>query len=89
MQQLSDDISLKTDNVIFLEFENMRTRALLPDADAVLRYVDSHRKEGKCYVFLDEIPGIRNTVIYPMLWESRLFCVFRDLCFMFFDLGCG
>ena len=60
LQQLSDDISLKTDNVIFLEFENMRIRALLPDADAVLRYVDVHRKEGKCYVFLDEIQEVEN-----------------------------
>ena len=60
LQQLFDDISLKTDNVIFLEFENMRIRALLPDADAVLRYVDVHRKEGKCYVFLDEIQEVEN-----------------------------
>ena len=60
LQQLSEDISSKTDNVIFLEFENMRTRALLPNANAVLRYVDAHRKEGKCYVFLDEIQEVEN-----------------------------
>ena len=60
LQQLSEDIASKTDNVIFLEFENMRTRALLPDANAVLRYVDAHRKEGKCYVFLDEIQEVEN-----------------------------
>lgn len=38
----------------------MRTRALLPDANAVLQYVDAHRKEGKCYVFLDEIQEVEN-----------------------------
>ena len=37
----------------------MRTRALLPDANAVLQYVDAHRKEGKCYVFLDEIQKLK------------------------------
>ena len=60
LQQLSEEVSAKTDNVIFLEFENMRTRALLPDANAVLQYVDAHRKEGKCYVFLDEIQAVEN-----------------------------
>ena len=60
LQQLSEEVSAKTDNVIFLEFENMRTRALLPDANAVLQYVDAHRKEGKCYVFLDEIQEVEN-----------------------------
>ena len=37
LQQLSEDVSSKTDNIIFLEFENMRIRALLPNANAVIR----------------------------------------------------
>ena len=60
LQQLSEDISEKTDNIIFLEFESKRIRSLLPDADHVIRYVDEHRKDGKCYVFLDEVQEIEN-----------------------------
>ena len=60
LKQLADSLSGKTDNVIFLEFESKRTRTMLPDADQVIRYVDEHRREGKCYVFLDEIQEVEN-----------------------------
>ena len=58
LQQLAETISEKTGNIIFLEFESKRIRTLLSDADRVIRYVDEHRKEGKCYVFLDEIQEV-------------------------------
>ena len=60
LQQLSEQISIKTVNVIFLEFENKRIRTLLPDADRVIQYVDQHRSQGKCYVFLDEVQEVEN-----------------------------
>ena len=60
LKQLSDEVSSKTDNVISLEFESKRILTMLPDADHVIRYVDEHRKEGKCYVFLDEIQEVEN-----------------------------
>ena len=60
LQQLAEDIAEKTDNVIFLELESKRVRTMLPDADHVIRYVDDHRKNGKCYVFLDEIQETEN-----------------------------
>ena len=58
LKQLAEDIARKTDNIISLEFESKRTRALLTSAAEVLRYVDEHRKNGKCYVFLDEIQEV-------------------------------
>ena len=60
LQQLSQSISERTDNIIFLEFESKRVRSLLPDADHVIQYIDEHRKDGKCYVFLDEIQDVEN-----------------------------
>ena len=60
LQQLSENLSKKTYNIIFIDFESKRTRSLLPDADHVLQYVDEHRKDGKCYVFLDEIQEVEN-----------------------------
>ena len=60
LQQLTDELSRKTDNIISLNFETKRTRAMLPNAEAVIRYVDEHRKAGLCYIFLDEIQEIEN-----------------------------
>ncbi len=60
LKQLAQSILNRTDNVILLEFENKRTRALLPDAERVITYVDEHRTKEKCYVFLDEIQEIEN-----------------------------
>ena len=60
LQQLADELSGQTDNIISLNFENKRTRIMLPDAESVIQYVDEHRKEGTCYVFLDEIQDIEN-----------------------------
>ena len=60
LKQLAQSIMERTDNVVFLEFENKRTRSLLPDADKVIRYVDEHRTKEKCYVFLEEVQEIEN-----------------------------
>lgn len=55
LKQIKDEISKETDNIIFLEFESVRLQKLIPDVDALLKYVDENKKEGKCYIFLDEI----------------------------------
>lgn len=60
LQQVKDEIACQTDNIIFLEFENRRIKKLIPDVDALLSYVDSQKKDGKCYIFLDEIQNLEN-----------------------------
>ncbi|HNX93428.1 MAG TPA: ATP-binding protein [Syntrophomonas sp.] len=60
MQQIRDEILKKTDNIIYLEFENRKTRSAVSSADKILDYIDSHRGEGKCYIFMDEIQEIPN-----------------------------
>ena len=60
LEQLRDELSEKTDNIIYLNFENRHTRRMLPDVDAIIDYVEANRKSGKCYVFLDEIQEIEN-----------------------------
>lgn len=55
LKQIKDEISKETDNIIFLELESVRLQKLIPDVDALLKYVDENKKEGKCYIFLDEI----------------------------------
>ena len=60
LQQVRDEIARQTDNIIFLEFENRRIKNQIPDIDSLLAYVDEHKKDGKCFIFLDEIQNLEN-----------------------------
>lgn len=55
LQQIMDEIVQKTDNIISLNFEDKRVSANIADGAALIDYVEKHRKEGKCYLFFDEI----------------------------------
>ena len=52
------ELQAKTDNIVALDFEDVANQMLLPDATALLDYVTKHRREGRCYVFLDEIQRV-------------------------------
>ena len=68
LQQMADEIAQRSDNIIFLEFENLRTLTMLPDTDSIMRYIDGHRKANeKCYIFLDEIQEIKD---WPKLCQT-------------------
>lgn len=58
--QLRDEAAQFTDNIIYLEFENRRVKSELRTADDVIKYVDSNRKEGKCFIFFDEIQEVED-----------------------------
>ncbi len=55
LDTVRSEISEKTDNVIYLNFENAATLEAIGDCMGLIRYVEENRKPGKCYVFLDEI----------------------------------
>ena len=55
LQQITNEIKQKTDNIISLNFEDRRVSANIADGQALIAYVESHRKKGKCYLFFDEI----------------------------------
>ena len=55
LQQIMDEIGQKTDNIISLNFEDKRVSANITDSVALIDYVEKHRKDGKCYLFFDEI----------------------------------
>lgn len=60
LTQIRDEIKEKTDNVIYLDFEKSSDLAKTPNAEKLLSYVEEHRKEGKCYIFLDEVQEVEN-----------------------------
>ena len=55
LEQIKDEINKKTENVISLNFEDKRVSSNILDAKSLIEYVESNRKKGKCYIFLDEI----------------------------------
>ena len=54
------EIQEKSNNVIYLNFEDERILNNIPDSNKLLDYIDEHRKEGKCYIFFDEIQEVKN-----------------------------
>lgn len=55
LEQIRDEISLKSDNIIYLNFEDKRVSSTIETADDLINYVDKNKKQGKCYLFFDEI----------------------------------
>lgn len=58
LQQIKEEIAKTHSNIIALDFEDIGVLNALPDGLSLLSYLDAHRKEGKCYVFLDEIQRV-------------------------------
>jgi uncharacterized protein len=55
MEQIRDEIAQKSDNIIYLNFEDKRVYLNIKNGDDLIKYVDTHKKAGKCYLFFDEI----------------------------------
>ena len=55
MEQIKDEIVQKSDNIIYLNFEDKRVYMNIKNGDDLIKYVDTHKKAGKCYLFFDEI----------------------------------
>ncbi|MBQ7011325.1 MAG: ATP-binding protein [Clostridia bacterium] len=55
LEQIMAEISKKTDNIIYLNFEDRRVSGSILNGEALIDHVDANRKQGKCYLFLDEI----------------------------------
>lgn len=60
LNQVRQEIEAKTDNVIYLNFEDRFVTAHINNDIDLLNYIEEHRKEGKCYVFLDEVQMLEN-----------------------------
>ena len=60
LKTIYDEISAKTPNTIFLNFEDASDLKKAGTADKLLEYIENNKKGGKCYVFLDEVQNIRD-----------------------------
>lgn len=60
LEQIRNEIKEKSDNVIYLNFEDKRILANFSDSNFLIDYIENNRKDGKCYIFLDEIQMLDN-----------------------------
>lgn len=60
LEQIRNEIKQKTDNVIYLNFEDKRILTNIANSNELINYIENNRKKGKCYVFLDEIQMIED-----------------------------
>ena len=58
LQSIMEEIKQKTDNIIYLNFEKTNDLIKASNAVELVEYVNKNRKDGKCYIFLDEIQEV-------------------------------
>ena len=58
LEEIIEEIKERTGNVLYLNFEKASDLIKAGTASALIDYVRNNRKEGKCYLFLDEIQEI-------------------------------
>lgn len=76
LEQIMQEIREKTDNIIYLNFEDRRVSANITDESSLISYVENRRKIGKCYLFFDEVQtleGWQNACKTLRLYNCSLF----------------
>lgn len=63
LDEILSEIKTKTDNIIDLDFEDASVLLALPDASSLIKYIEEHRKPGKCYVLLDEVQRVEDWAV--------------------------
>lgn len=60
LEQIREEIKLKSNNVIYLNFEDERIISNISNSSQLIEYVEKTRKKGKCYLFFDEIQEVKD-----------------------------
>lgn len=76
LNQIRKEIEKKTDNIIYLNFEDKKVINKINNDISLLEYIDENRKSGKCYIFLDEVQvldGWQDACRTLRLYDNSLF----------------
>ena len=76
LEQIMEELSKETENFIFLDFDDRIATADIETWQDIVRYVQNNRKDGLCYVFLDEVQEIDG-------WASACRALRRENCSVF------
>lgn len=58
LRQVLNELETSGKKCLFLDFDLRPVRAKIPDADALIAYVNEHLGEDKLYIFLDEVQNV-------------------------------
>ena len=76
LEQIMGEISQKSKNVIYLDFDDRAVTAEIKQWNDIVNYVSDKRDDSLCYVFLDEIQEIPN-------WALAVRSLRRENCSVF------
>ena len=76
LQQIMEEISKSSDNIISFDFDDRFATADIQTWQDIVSHVQKSRKEGLCYVFLDEIQEIEG-------WAHACRALRRENCSVF------
>ncbi|MCR5482209.1 MAG: ATP-binding protein [Clostridia bacterium] len=60
LKQIKDEIAVKTDNIVFLNFEDRLVTSQIQTWEDIVNHVEEKRKGGLSYIFLDEVQEIED-----------------------------
>ena len=63
LKTIYDEINQISSNTIYLDFEDAVDLKKASSADLLLNYVEQNKKDGKCYIFLDEVQNVKDWAI--------------------------
>lgn len=63
LKTIFDEVNKKTSNTIYLDFEDVIDLKKAGSVELLIKYVEQNRKDGKCYIFLDEVQNIKDWAI--------------------------
>lgn len=76
LEQIRDELSEKTDNIIYLDFDDRAVTRQIGRWEDIVDYVNKMRKENLCYVLLDEVQEING-------WHNACRSLRRENCSVF------
>lgn len=76
LEQIRDELSEKTDNIIYLDFDDRAVTRQIGRWEDIVDYVNKMRKENLCYVLLDEVQEIDG-------WHNACRSLRRENCSVF------
>ncbi len=59
LRQIMNEIETAGNKCLFLDFDLRPVRSKIPDADALIAYIEEHLGDERLYIFLDEIQNVR------------------------------
>lgn len=60
LKTIYEEINKNSSNIIYLDFEDAKDLKKAGTVELLLNYIDENKKDGKCYVFLDEVQNIKD-----------------------------